>query len=313
MVQNKRGLRLNKLKTYTLVKIQQAISLAKKLYRQQHRAAIVTFIVVLAISGGLVWKVQAETYPGGTDNGLTSRIKTLSDSLTSLGYGSTTDTPDWGAMWNRIKTAATWTPPGDVAPGDIRSGKKYYNGSRSEQTGAAILMGPCPTQSYTDVYAESSPTTNCYPTWINPTSTIEGDDKKDPVTGLIWSKPFMNSSGAIVFITSTNATNSNWSWDANLAANIAVGNKTAPQVCSEVLSGGNIWRLPTQKELLQAYIDGASVNLVGATSSTAGNFWSSTVSSVGSPNYYFAMAFYNGDQSLVPANSVAKLRCVREE
>jgi len=43
----------------------------------------------------------------------------------------------------------------------------------------------------------------------------------------------------------------------NNAANSA---QTAKQLCSN-MNGGGVWRLPTQKELMQAYIDGSYFNL----------------------------------------------------
>jgi hypothetical protein len=48
--------------------------------------------------------------------------------------------------------------------------------------------------------------------------------------------------------------------------NAAVGGKSASQLCSE---RGNGWRLPTQKELMQAYIDGSNWNLTNP----ANYFW----------------------------------------
>ncbi len=54
--------------------------------------------------------------------------------------------------------------------------------------------------------------------------------------------------------------------------NVAVGGKTAKQLCSD---RGNGWRLPTQKELMQAYIDGSYFNLT----QPSYNFWSATEAS----------------------------------
>lgn len=303
MVQNKRGLRLNKLKTYTLVKIQQAISLAKKLYRQQHRAAIVTFIVVLAISGGLVWKVQAETYPGGTDNGLTSRIKELSDSLAALGHGTTTANPDWGAMWNRIKTAATWTPPGDVAAGDIRMGKKYYNGSRTEQIGTAPIPSACPNQLADDANSLIANSCTEHIIWTVPSPSVEGDEKRDPVTGLVWSQYLDSNTTGVLTFTKTYSQAISFSY----LDNPSFGNRTAAQMCAEVAAGGGIWRLPTQKELMQAYIDGSYYNLL---TTNANNGISS--STLASSSARYTMRLDTGDVGVSHVNNSAYMRCVRE-
>jgi hypothetical protein len=274
-------------------------------YKQPRRAVmLLAVLAILVVSGSIVLRVSAETYPGGTDNGLTSRIKTLSDSLTGLGYGSTTDTPDWGALWNRIKTAATWTPSGNVAASDVRSGKTFYNGSRTQQTGNAVSGGaPCPTQQYHDSYgAPVTQTTNCTAsiTWTVPSPVVTGDDKKDPVSGLAWSQVLVNNSGTIGYTTSTPT---NWSWDATAAANVAVGNKTSSQLCSS-LNGGGVWRLPTQKELMQAYIDGSYFNLTNP----ATIFWSAT-------QYISSLAWYvnfgSGFTYSTSVGSTVPVRCVR--
>jgi hypothetical protein len=244
---------------------------------QQFRSALVILVAVL-LTVGITLKVKAETYPGGSNNGLTSRILSLSNDLTGLGYGSTTDTPDWGALWNRIKTAAKFTPSGNAAVSDVKSGQTFYGGSRNQLTGTYPAPGPCSTQLWHDSFgAPVTQTTNCTASvgWTVRSPAVTGDDSgtgnTDPRTGLTWSKYLANSAGTATFVASGGST---WSWDASAATNIAVGNKTAITLCSG-MNGGGVWRTPGQKELMQAYIDGSFFNL----SNPSNLFWSASQSS----------------------------------
>ena len=96
-------------------------------------ALLFQFIVILALFS---WKsgifVFAETGGSAPESGATSRIKTLSDAVgpSGLGYGTDTNTPDWGLMWNRVYSAATWNAVlGDAGTGDVLAGKKFYAGA----------------------------------------------------------------------------------------------------------------------------------------------------------------------------------------
>ncbi|NCU29538.1 DUF1566 domain-containing protein, partial [Candidatus Saccharibacteria bacterium] len=71
--------------------------------------------------------------------------------------------------------------------------------------------------------------------------------------------------------------------------------------CSDRGAG---WRLPTQKELLQAYIDGSNYNLVAA----AAYHWSATVYSVTYAWYtYLSLGSTGGNLK----GNAAQVRCVR--
>lgn len=246
-----------------------------KLVRTPRTKLVVLLMVAVVAVGGV--RVYAETYPGGDDNGQTSRLKGLSDTLAGLGYGDTSNSPDWGAMWNRISTSAQWTPNGDAEADDVRQGKTFFSGnSRTLKTGTSLASGPCPTQAWHDGHASANQVANCTSTitWTTPSPVVTGDSKRDPRTGLIWSQCLRNVSGTVQFEPSACTS---WSWDASNANNIAVGTKTAIELCSE-RNGGGVWRLPAQKELLQAYIDGSYYNLT----SPATEYWSSTQNSASS-------------------------------
>ena len=117
---------------------------------------------------------------------------------------------------------------------------------------------------------------------------------------MTWSLYLANSSGTPTFVSSGGST---WSWDATGASNVAVGNKTAIQVCSG-MNGGGVWRLPTQKELMQAYIDGSYFNLTNPSN----YFWSATQTS--STNAWY-VALYFGYTNGNTNGALASVRCVR--
>ena len=270
--------------------------------RKQYKVGI--GVIALALTFSLsMWASYAygEQSAGTSESGSISYIKSLYTGLQTSGYGSDSATPDWGAYWNRFKTAAQWVPNGTVTAADVVSGKTFYNTSRTPQTGTLPAIGNCPTQQYDDNYgAPATQTTNCTDTvaWTVPSGSIAGSEKQDGRTGLIWSNLVYKSSNTATFSLSS-ATD--WSWNATLDNNVAVGGKTAITLCSSM---GNGWRLPTQKELQQAYIDGSFFNL----SQSVNSFWSSTS--------------YNGDSSWLVAlsdgfmvssgqSNTSHVRCVR--
>lgn len=257
------------------------------------------FTTVGLISFFITLNASAETRPGGTDNGLTSRLLTLSNTLSSLGHGSTTDSPDWGQHWNRVSTAAKWVPNGDVTAADVKKGKKFYNGSRTEQTGTYSTPGVCPTESYNDNHASATQVNNCVSdlTWTVPSDGVTGNDKKDPRTGLIWSQALTNSGGVITFTASTPTA---LTYDNSGASNTS---KTAIQLCSE---RGDNWRLPSHRELLQAYIDGSHFHLTNPGYS----YWSKTIDTSLSRPFFVSLSggFANTTYTNYPSNYI---RCVR--
>jgi hypothetical protein len=282
-----------------------------KFHKNPRATALSAILVAVILGGGITVIAKAETYPGGTDNGLTSRILSLSNTLTTDGYGSTTNSPDWGALWNRIATAGEYTPAGNAAVSDVKSGQTFTSNSRTQQTGTYPAPGPCSTEAYHDSYgAPVTQTTNCTAniTWTVRSPSVTGDDSggtsntnTDPRTGLTWSKYLANSSGTATFAASGGS--SAWSWDASGTNNVAVGNKTAITLCSS-MNGGGVWRTPTQKELMQAYIDGSYFNL----SNPSNNFWSATQNS--STNAWY-VSLSSGGTSNNTFATLYSVRCVR--
>jgi len=109
----------------------------------RHTARLLSFVatfIVATITLFFAHKVLAEQFGGSNESGVTSRIVSLYNELVALSYGSDTDTEDWGAMWNRIKTAAKWQPDGDANASDVSPGKTFNSGnSRDLKTGAMAV------------------------------------------------------------------------------------------------------------------------------------------------------------------------------
>jgi len=338
------------------------------------KSMLVWLIAFILVGSGVFFGLRhasAEQSGSSPESGAVSRIKTLYTDLSTLTYGTDTDTPDWGTYWNRIKTAAKWTPSGNAAVTDVKSGKTFTSNTRTQATGTYPAPGPCSTEAYHDSYgAPVTQTTNCVNTitWSANPSPVAGDDANgmDPRTGLTWSQLLLNSAGTPTF---SAASNSAWNWDGTYtftvtsasatagatytnngqtftvyttlaagtsltttatgaaaasgtltkasgtgdatitfsaiaygATNVAVGNKTAKQLCSD---RGNGWRLPSQKELMQAYIDGSFFNLT----QPSNTFWASTESSA--TNAWF-VALNSGNTSYGNKSTGSfQVRCVR--
>lgn len=280
-------------------------------------------VLVVALVFATLTIVKAEIQGGSPQSGATSKIKTIYDHLKDdLSFGSdAAGAPDgwgdWGAYWNRIRWASEWVPSGDATTTDVRSGKIFYNTTRNQATGVAEAAGPCPLQQWYDSHASATPTNNCNLTWLDAVPGVAGDDtggdsgtiNQDPRTGLIWSQNLkLDVDNSVQF---TAAFGSTWNWNGtdnaqgvnNKAANGGVApGKTAQQLCSE---RGNGWRLPTEKELMQAYIDGSRWNLT----STASNFWSFTETDAGNA---WAVLLSTGYTFSVNKSTFAfYVRCVR--
>ena len=257
---------------------------------------VITLTLVFSVS---MWVSYAygEQVAGSSESGSDSYVKLLYADLQASDLGSDSATPDRGSYWNRFKTAAQWVPTGTVTAADVVSGKTFYNSSRTPQTGTLPAIGKCPTQTYHDGYgAPVDQTTNCTDTitWTVPSDGITGTEKQDPTSGLIWSNLVVNDSTThFSLISSTDL-----SWDSS---GWYSGGKTASVMCSGM---GNGWRLPYQKELLQAYVNGAAFNLT----QTNNLFWSATEnSSTFAWNVNLATAANGVNLKTV----LQKVRCVR--
>ncbi len=144
-------------------------------------------------------------------------------------------------------------------------------------------------------------------------------DHQDPSTGLIWSK-WINSGNTIDWFWANNCAEPNQSYNGTvLDSGTCVNNGDAACQCvklngtngtktgCEALGDGN-WRLPYQKELMQAYIDGSYGNL----SSSSSNYWSSTTYSGNTQNAWFVGLYFGfTSNNTKTTNSSYRVRCVR--
>ena len=106
--------------------------------KRYYIALIVVVITFTSVGLGLFSinkRVLAEQSGSSPESGVTSNIAALYNDLVTLGFGADTDTPSWGTFWDRIKTAAKWTPSGDADSAEVLTGKTFYKNSRSQSTG----------------------------------------------------------------------------------------------------------------------------------------------------------------------------------
>ena len=132
-------------------------------------------------------------------------------------------------------------------------------------------------------------------------------DMKDDSTGLIWSKP-CSGVGCSTFAEPAD-TDYEWTYTDDADND----GKSASVLCSQTVGAGNHgsgWSLPHQKQLMQAYIDGAYGNLEA--SGVNRHYWSATTRSDGTSYAWNAnlsngfTAYYNSAKS----DSIY-VRCVR--
>jgi len=266
------------------------------IYKKQYKVGIGAIALVLTLSLAM-WASYAygEQVGGAPESNSTSYIQTLYTDLEDSNFGSDSADPNWGTYWNRLKTAAQWIPDGTAVSEDIVSGKTFSNYDRTQQTGT-YAPGNCPTQQYHDSYVSATWITNCDDfAWTVPSDNITGTEFQDPRSGLIWSSAIYRSMEPLIFST---IAASAFSWDASAAMN---GGETAITLCSGM---GDGWRLPTQKELMQAYVDGSRFYL----SQMSVVMWSATENS---SSLAWNVTLGTGRTNASAKTTVAGLRCVR--
>jgi len=354
--------------------------------------ALLTIFVVVPIT--FKTGVYAEQTGQTPESGAISRIKQAYDMLTALDYGSEVSSSlgNWGVMWNRLISAAEWTPDatvtndkvvlgetfyadsrtqdtgtlaltGDATSNDVMTGKTYYGNTFTKDTGTWSFLGNASTsdvltgktfygnsstlltgtakapidfslQQYSarDDYAgtynggtgpedyqlEES-------TWTSPATNVWKDERTGvywgPDRGVVTKNQF--SLSECDFFTSTPRS-------SYTGTDIGVGNlncgpaEDAINYCATLDFGGRTdWYLPSQKELMQAYIDGmynqAGATLTDAatftwgTGATAGySFWSSSELSF-LPAYAWTVYLASGGTSGYTKPGTNAVRCVARD
>ena len=266
-------------------------------------------------AGRLVIAEQSGSTP---DSASTSRIKTIYDSLVSLSHGSDSagSWGNWGAVWNRIRSAGEWAPSGDAGETDVASGKKFYKDSRTQKTGTASLAQDFSQQSLQDWDdKKAGDTTVEEAVWTNTAGSATTGVWKDTRTGLYWSvsqgyKTNLFTRTTCDFFTTTPR-------GAYTGTDADCGN--AINACGllslEAVTGGGAktdWYLPSIKELQQAIIDG--IYNQNSSFTTTEYFWSSTENSDDASSAWnvnlTGLTFNYFVKSYVDFNAV---RCVRRD
>jgi hypothetical protein len=137
-------------------------------------------------------------------------------------------------------------------------------------------------------------------------------DKKDDSTTVVWSK-WLDAGTTHTWFWANNcyepgtAENPGTCVSSGDGACQCVKKPAGVKVGCEALGDGN-WRLPYQKELMQAYIDGSWGNL----SSAGYNYWSATTSSNSTQNAWVVYLGNGGTNYNSKTNSASyRVRCVR--
>jgi hypothetical protein len=235
---------------------------------------ITTLIAVVILGTYVVSTTLAEQSGGSPESGEHSVLMDTYDTLVGLGYGS--ETGSNGSVWNRIISSATWVPDGTVTEGDVREGVGFYEGTRSLKTGTLKMLDwekqsllQLDNRDITD-YGETS-------SWVK-TNTIP-EVWYDEVTGLYWSA--VQGSMTNEFSRSLcgfYSTVPRGDYNGGDVTNCGNAIETCATLSLDANGDGvadNNWYLPSQLELMQAYVNGiykkTSTSWVGTS-----YHWSST-------------------------------------
>ena len=274
--------------------------------------------LLLAVFG--LWQVGstvlAEQAGSSPESGATSRIKTAYDWLVAKGtnYGAA-DASDWsnnwGSMWNRIMESAAWEPDGTATEADVASTKTFYagNGDRTIKTGTAPPAFDYSTQKlatkddwFGTYKAEESSWTAVSGSPFAGFAALDLDSgtvKQDSRTGLWW------SASSTTYLTNQFTLSAD---GARPTGGQAIAFCDALNTAS--YGGKTDWYLPTQKELMTAYING--IYSQDPTFATTSNFWSSSERSVNSANAWVVPLSYGGTNGF-SKGSGNSVRCVRRD
>jgi hypothetical protein len=237
---------------------------------------ILVLISVIGIGTFVVSSTLAEQSGSSPDSGVDSVLKETYDTLVGSGYGS--EEGSNGPIWNRIISSSTWVPDGGVTEGDVKAGVGFYEGSRSLRTGTLDY----PQYEDMSLQAKDFRDPNASTTWSSWTKTNTTPEVwKDNRTGLYWSamqgtaNSFTNefTSSTCNFYTTTPRGNYD-GLDADCGNAINTCGTLSVDANGDTVEDSN-WYLPTQAELMQAYLNG--IYLSTSDSWVTGNrFWSST-------------------------------------
>lgn len=304
-------------------------------------AIVATFFATAAVMLP-IGAVLAEKSGSSPESGVTSRIKAVYDSLVTEGHGSESagSWGDWGAMWNRIRSASEWTPDGTATADDVADGKTFYGSSRTSAVGTARLAQNFELQAlvewddYSGVDTPGNGSIEDYEgeeaEWTNTYPLDAGEEVwKDERTGLYWSHNLGSYSNSFPDIDHSACPFFDGSTEAEkLAARYGYDGLTS--ACGNAINAcGSLslklretdteeytqWYLPTQKELMQAYIDGIYNQTGGGGETgftTTSWFWSSSEVSF-NPTFAWVVHLGYGSTSLGYKTDGNAVRCVARD
>ncbi len=266
---------------------------------------ISVFVGVLLIGRQVLLVRAAEQSGSSPTSSSDSRMKRLVDNLTASNYGDPNGTvlsEDWGESWNRIGSAAQ-APFNDAVANGLTNGG---NTDFPQDKGGIHDADPLPSGSYhSDWIVCGSGNNYCDTGDSTMESTFQA--RMDTNTGLIWSKRISSSDN---WFTANNcAQPGSGANPGACASNGDPGCKcvkltTGKTGCEAQGDGG--WRLPYQKELMQAYIDGSSQYLPD----NAAYHWSGTTNTTNTQNAWYTN-LSNGNTNNNTKTNTNSFRCVR--
>jgi hypothetical protein len=283
------------------VRINQEKEKAKSKKKSLPTAALV---IVSLLIGGLAFyglagttnnqqsgQVAGEQTGESPDSGSTSRIQELYDQLVSddKGYEVGGAWGDWGAYWNRIRSAS------EASVNYIDQSYEEYDDYK-----------------YSDDHGDGE-SGDEESTWENTASNVWFDNR----TGLYWSasqgqftNSFSSTHANCPFFaesprgSSYDGSNADCGDAINECATLSLESKTGEGADGD-------WYLPTQKELQQAYLNGI-YNQAGHSFTSTSYFWSSTEDSDHSGRAWFVI-LPSGYTSVSSKSSSRDVRCVRRD
>jgi len=233
----------------------------------------------------------------------------------------------------------TLVPSGGTAtPGDVASGSTFFGANQSDwtlQTGTFTVIDYSK-QSLIDYddYKDTSGTTGEEigeeAVWTETAGNMDGDCMdandvcKDERTGLYWSDKYGSTASNSFTLADcaffTSDPRGDYDGTDTDCGNVGSdAEESAINYCATLSLDSNNdgtdetdWYLPSQKELMQAYIDGAENNIVNAGPDSPYSYWSSTEYSYNS-SYAWDVLLYLGHVRRSTKTTLFWVRCVRRD
>ncbi|KUK77826.1 MAG: hypothetical protein XD93_0054 [candidate division WS6 bacterium 34_10] len=265
---------------------------------------ITVLISVVILGTYVVSTTLAEQSGGSPESGEDSVLMDTYNSLKSLGYG--TETGANGPVWNRIISSANWVPDGTVTEDTVISGYTFYDESRTAKTGILDY----PNYEVQSLQAKDFRDSNASDSWSSWTKTNTSPEVwQDGRTGLYWSASQGSMTNEFTIglcdFFSTTPRGSYGGSDTDCGNAINACATLSLDADGDTVAESN-WYLPTQAELMQAYLNGIYLG-TNTSWATGSLFWSSTEASSTSA---WGTNLYSGNTNGSNKTSSYSVRCV---